>query len=96
MHIEILEGIPKKTQNLEFCQSQRSRFDPLEAAPIQMDRSDAEEVKDGDADTGKNQVLSFLGYRGSFPVELIPHVPKVFRDHRRRLQRSSQRKEKMR
>ncbi|MCB1084716.1 MAG: SIS domain-containing protein, partial [Chlamydiia bacterium] len=33
-------SIPKKTQNLEFCQSQRSRFDPLEAAPIQMDRSD--------------------------------------------------------
>ena len=33
-----LKNIPKKTQNLEFCQSQRSRFDPLEAAPIQMDR----------------------------------------------------------
>ncbi|MCB1084739.1 MAG: branched-chain amino acid transport system II carrier protein [Chlamydiia bacterium] len=47
---------------MEFCQSQRSRFDPIEAAPIQMDRSDAEGVKDGDADTGKNQVLSFLGY----------------------------------
>ncbi|MCB1084642.1 MAG: hypothetical protein KDK60_00915 [Chlamydiia bacterium] len=47
---------------MEFCQSQRSRFDLLEAAPIQMDRSDAEGVKDGDADTGKNQVLSFLGY----------------------------------
>ena len=50
-------GIPKNTQKLEFCQSQRSRFDLLEAAPIQMDRSDAEGVKDGDADTGKNQVL---------------------------------------
>ena len=29
---------PKKTQKLEFGQSQRSRFDPIETAPIQMDR----------------------------------------------------------
>ncbi|MCB1084600.1 MAG: hypothetical protein KDK60_00700, partial [Chlamydiia bacterium] len=37
--------------------------DPLCIAPIHLNRSNAEGVKDGDADTGKNQVLSFLGYK---------------------------------
>ena len=55
--------IPKWIQKLEFCQSQRPRFKPIEAAPIQLDRSDGEGVKDGDADAGKNQFLSLLGYR---------------------------------
>ena len=56
-------AIPQKIQKLEFCQSQRSRFDLLEAAPIRGDRSDAEEVKDGDADAEKNHLLSSLGYK---------------------------------
>ncbi|MCB1081818.1 MAG: hypothetical protein KDK63_01595 [Chlamydiia bacterium] len=54
--------IPKQLQKLEFCQSQRSRFNPIEAAPIQVDRCDAEGVKDGDVGEGKNQLLELFGY----------------------------------
>ena len=54
--------IPKQVQKLEFCQSGRSRFNPIEAAPIQVDRCDAEGVKGGDAHEGKNQLLNLFGY----------------------------------
>ncbi|MCB1106682.1 MAG: hypothetical protein KDK76_01130 [Chlamydiia bacterium] len=50
-------------QNLGISQSQRLRFDPIEAASYPIDRSDADRVKDQDADTGKNQVLNHERYR---------------------------------
>ena len=53
---------PKQLQKLEFCQCQRPRFNLIEAAPIQMDRCDAEEVKGGDVGEGKNQLLKLFGY----------------------------------
>ncbi|MBF5059506.1 hypothetical protein NEPTK9_001020 [Candidatus Neptunochlamydia vexilliferae] len=45
-----------------ICQSQRSRFSPIEAASYPGDRSDAEGVKDGDVGTGKNQLLGLFRY----------------------------------
>jgi hypothetical protein len=47
--------IPNVIQKLEFCQSQRSRLDLLEAAPIQRDT--------GDADAEKNQCLNHVRYK---------------------------------
>ncbi|MCB1106825.1 MAG: hypothetical protein KDK76_01870 [Chlamydiia bacterium] len=49
-------------QNLGISQSQRLRFDPIEAASYPRDRSDADRVKDQDADTEKNQVLNHGRY----------------------------------
>lgn len=49
------EIIPIVFQNLEFCQNQHSRFSPIEAASYPGDRSDAERVKDRDADAGKTK-----------------------------------------
>ncbi|MCB1107866.1 MAG: hypothetical protein KDK76_07210 [Chlamydiia bacterium] len=49
-------------QNLGISQSQRLRFDPIEAASYPRDRSDADRVKDQDGDTGKNQVLNHERY----------------------------------
>ena len=51
-------SIPKQVQKIEF-----GRFNPAEATPIQMDRCDAEGVKDGDVGEGKNQLLKLFGYR---------------------------------
>ncbi|MCB1107835.1 MAG: hypothetical protein KDK76_07050 [Chlamydiia bacterium] len=50
---------------MEISQSQRLRFDPIEAASYPRDRSDADRVKDQDADTGKNQVLNRERYKYS-------------------------------
>ena len=50
-------------QNLGISQSQRLRFAPIEAASYPRDRSDADRVKDQDADTGKNKVLNHERYR---------------------------------
>ena len=41
-------------QNLVIFQSQRSRFNPIEAAYYPKDRSDADRAKDRDADKGKS------------------------------------------
>ncbi|MCB1106529.1 MAG: hypothetical protein KDK76_00360 [Chlamydiia bacterium] len=57
------KGIPLAGQNLGISQSQRLRFDPIEAASYPTDRSDADRVKDRDADTGKNQVLTRERYK---------------------------------
>lgn len=54
--------MPKQIQNLEFCQSQRLRFDPIETVPYPSDRGDAEGIKDEDADAGKSQVLNLFWY----------------------------------
>ncbi|MCB1116102.1 MAG: ribonuclease HII [Chlamydiia bacterium] len=61
--------IPKQLQQLEFCQSERSRLNPIEAAPIQVDRCDAEGVKGGDAQEGKNQLLKLFGYKNESQTE---------------------------
>lgn len=65
------QPIPKQLQNLEFCQSQRLRFDPIEATSYQNDRGDADGIKDKDGDAGKNHGLKLFGYIGeSFrPIE---------------------------
>ncbi|MCB1107626.1 MAG: hypothetical protein KDK76_05990 [Chlamydiia bacterium] len=65
MKFSIGKAIPKQLQKLEFCQSQPPRFNLLEAAPIQVDRCDAEEVKSGDVGKGKNQVLKLFGYKAA-------------------------------
>ncbi|MCB1107526.1 MAG: hypothetical protein KDK76_05460, partial [Chlamydiia bacterium] len=59
--------IPLMIQNLRISQSQRLRFHPIEAASYPRDRSDADRVKDQDADAGKNQVLNHERY-----IPLIP------------------------
>ena len=53
--------IPKQLQKLKFFQSQHYRFNLLEAAPIQLDRGDAEEVKGGDVGEGKTKFWNCLG-----------------------------------
>ncbi|MCB1107796.1 MAG: hypothetical protein KDK76_06850, partial [Chlamydiia bacterium] len=58
--------IPLVVQNLGISQSQRLRFDPIEAASYPRDRSDADRVKDQDADTGKNKVLNHERYNLDF------------------------------
>ncbi|MBF5059620.1 hypothetical protein [Candidatus Neptunochlamydia vexilliferae] len=50
--------IPIPTQDLGGCQSQRSRFSPIEAGLYPGDRGDAEGVKAGDSGAGKTQILS--------------------------------------
>ena len=63
-------------QNLGISQSQRLRFNLIEAASYPGDRSDADRVKDRDADEGKNQVLNHDRYKISSQTEedsiLIP------------------------
>lgn len=46
-------------QNLEISQSQRSRFNPVEATSYPGDRRDSERVKGRDVDARKNQVLEY-------------------------------------
>lgn len=41
----------------KFVTVQRARFDPSEAGPIPMNRVDATEAKDGDADKGKKPIF---------------------------------------
>ncbi len=50
-----------------MTKEEKIRFDSIEAAPIQMDRSDGKGVKDGDVDAGKNQLLNLFGYKYGFP-----------------------------
>ncbi|WP_194848007.1 ATP-binding cassette domain-containing protein [Candidatus Neptunochlamydia vexilliferae] len=57
-----LAPIPIPDQNLRVCQSQRSRFSPIEAVPYPGDRGDAEGGKGGDAGTEKPQILNQNGY----------------------------------
>ncbi|MCB1107490.1 MAG: hypothetical protein KDK76_05270 [Chlamydiia bacterium] len=54
--------IPLVGQNLGISQSQRLGFNSIEAASYPRDRSDADGVKDQDADEGKNQVLNHERY----------------------------------
>ncbi|MCB1106967.1 MAG: hypothetical protein KDK76_02605 [Chlamydiia bacterium] len=49
-------------QNLGISQSQRLRFNLIEAASYLGDRSDADRVKDRDADEGENQFLKHDRY----------------------------------
>ncbi|MCB1107681.1 MAG: hypothetical protein KDK76_06270 [Chlamydiia bacterium] len=49
-------------QSLGVSQNWRSRFNPIEAASYPKDRSDADRVKDQDANEGKNQVLNHDRY----------------------------------
>ncbi|MCB1116523.1 MAG: Rpn family recombination-promoting nuclease/putative transposase, partial [Chlamydiia bacterium] len=72
--------ILKQSQKLEFCQSQRSRLNPLEAAPIQVDRCDADGVKDGDVGEGKNQFSRLFGYTYFEDLELHTVELKKFTD----------------
>ncbi len=59
-----VKDIPIPIQDLELCQSQSSRFSPIEAGPYPGDRGDAEGVKTGDADAGKNKSLDRNRYKG--------------------------------
>ncbi|MCB1081667.1 MAG: ATP-binding protein [Chlamydiia bacterium] len=68
--------IPKRLQNLRFCQSERAKFNSLEAAPIQVNSCDAEGVKGGDAHEGKSQVLKSFGYNNHEMAIMITKSPK--------------------
>ncbi|MCB1107267.1 MAG: diacylglycerol kinase family lipid kinase [Chlamydiia bacterium] len=69
-------------QNLGISQSQRLRFAPIEAASYPRDRSDADRVKDQDADTGKNQVLNHERYKVTFIVNPVSGLGKQRKIHK--------------
>ena len=69
--------IPDMFQKLPFCQDQRSRFSPLEAASYLRDRRDGEGVKDRDADEGKKQLLKYDGYNSEESDGDLPPLPSL-------------------
>ena len=61
-------------QNLKFCQSQRPRFNPLEADSYPGDKSDAEGDKGRDANVGKRKMLKHNRYKHSAEFSSLSYL----------------------